>query len=114
MAAGSKPHEHLGCLGNEVHHPVGSVPGLEFWCGTRGAAGHDGRPANNDLVAQPAQSSGGPILFAAFAKHLTTKRLWRGQQRCQHATIQQPRLLQPWGWRRRPFLRRPPAIALNH
>ena len=101
MAAGSKPQEHVGRLGNQVHHAVGSVPGLEFWSGTRGAAGHDGRPANDDLVVQPAQFSAEPILqppvtelvlLAAFGQHVANQRLWRGQQRRQHATIQQPRL----------------------
>ena len=122
MAAGSKPHEHVGRIGNQVHHAVGSVPGLEFRSDTRGAAEYDSRPANDDLVVQPARFSAEPILqppitalvlLAAFGQHVANQRLWRGPQRRQHAPIQQPRLHQPRWRRRRPFLRRTPAITFN-
>ena len=123
MAARPEPHGRVGRLRYAVRHAIGPIPGLEFWSDTRGAAEHDGRPGNDDLVVQPAQFSAKPILqppvtelvlLAACGERVANQRLWRGQQRRQHATIQQSRLLQPWWSRRRPFLRRTPAITLNH
>ena len=57
MAAESKPHERVGRLGNEVQHTIGPIPGLEFGSDTPGAIKHDGRPPDDALVVQPAQSS---------------------------------------------------------
>ena len=123
MAAGPKPPELLRRVRLEAEYADGTGPGLEFWSDTRGAAEHDGRPANDDLVVQPAQFSAEPILqppvtelvlLAAFGQHVANQRLWRGPQRRQRAPIQQPRLHQPRRRRRRPFLRRTPAITFNH
>ena len=122
MAAGPKPPELLRRVRLEAQHAVGTVPGLEFRSDTRGAAEYDSRPANDDLVVQPARFSAEPILqppvtelvlLAAFGQHVANQRLWRGPQRRQHAPIQQPRLHQPRRRRRRPFLRRTPAITFN-
>jgi len=121
MAAGPKPPELLGSVRFEAQRAVGTVPGLEFWSDTRGAAQHDGHPT--DLVVQPTQSRAEPVLqsalaefvlLTAFVEHVATKRLWRDQQRRQHATIQQSRLLQPWRWRREPFVRRTQAVTFKH
>jgi len=123
MAAGSKPDGLRRRGWVEARHADGPGPGLEFWSDIRGAAEHDSRPANDDLVVQPAQFSAEPILqppvtelvlLAAFGQHVANQCLWRGPQRRQHAPIQQPRLLQPRWRRRRPFLRRTPAITFNH
>lgn len=122
MAAGSKPHEFLGRVRVEIQHAVGTVPGLEFGSDTHDAVGHNCRPTLDDLVVQPAQSIAEPVLqsavaefvvLAAIVEHVAIQRIWRGQQRRQHATIQQPWFLQPWWWWR-PFLRRTSAITFNH
>jgi hypothetical protein len=123
MAARSKPYALRRRGRNQIQHAVGTGAGLELGSDTRGAAGHNCRPPDGDLVVQPARSIIEPVLQSAVAEfvvratifeHVATKRVWRGQQRRQHAPIQQPWLLEPWGRRRRPFLRRTPAITFNH
>ena len=115
MAARSKPHEHRWRVGNQGQHAVGTGPRLEFRRGASGSRGQRGsgttqpatfrQPAhpfaksNPQLVVtepelQPASTE--PVLQSPSAERFERKRLWRSWQRCQHATIQQPWLLQPW------------------
>ena len=123
MAARPKPYEFRRRGRNQIQHAVSPSPGLEFGSDTHGAVGHNCGPPDDDLVVQPAQPIAQPVLqsaitefflLAAIVELVTIQRFWRGQQRQQHATIQQPWLLQPWGGWWRPFLRRTPVITFNH
>lgn len=124
MAAESKPYEFLKRGRVEGQHAIGDRTRLEFRCRTTQNRARCRECASESIAfRQTAQPFAQSILQSAVAEfvlltaivgHVATKRLWRGWQRRQHATIQQPWLLQPWWWRRGPFLRRTQAITFNH
>ena len=119
MATGSKPSELLWRVQVEAQHPNGPSPGLESQPGASRSFNFPEPPKRvpkrGPTVAksglQPAHTNS--LVFPFLPECVATQRLWWNEQRRQHPPIQQPRLLQPWGWWRRPFLWRTPAITYN-
>ena len=68
MAARPKPYEFRRRGRNQIQHAVSPSPGLEFGSDTPGAIKHDGRPPDDALVVQPAQSSVEQVLQSAVTE----------------------------------------------
>ena len=90
MAAGPEPDAHGGRTGGQGRHPVGTSARLEF---QRGAI-HAHSPAHFLTVRKPPKRGAqcGPtvaqfVLFPADAECVARERLWRNEQRGQHAQL---------------------------
>ena len=102
MAAGPEPYAHVRRARLDGQRTVGASTRLGFPHGTIHSLGR-GRAAQSHTVGEPPESvpKDGPtvvksVLQPVHAECFARERLWRNEQRGQHAQLQQPRLIQPW------------------